>query len=245
MTEYTITFSEKNKGWTSFHSWIPNLMCNINNKFFTVKNGQLYMHHDRDNPVMNTFYGVQYPSTIVQVINEANMEDKIFKNIILESDSSWKATVETNLTNGTIEASEFNRRESKYFGYTRKNEDSTDLTDRVQGIGNIVSVSGTSITYGQMPTLVSVGETLYQLNGSTPEQVGIISNIVGNVITVSAIVTTPIVGYFSYSLKNARVQGAEMRGYYAKVTLENNDDSDSELFAISSNIAKSYAPTQY
>jgi hypothetical protein len=37
ITDYTITFSEKNKGWTSFHSWQPSLICSLNNKFFTIK----------------------------------------------------------------------------------------------------------------------------------------------------------------------------------------------------------------
>jgi hypothetical protein len=33
--------------------------------------------------------GVQYGSKITTVINEANSEDKIFKNIVLEGNKPW------------------------------------------------------------------------------------------------------------------------------------------------------------
>jgi len=92
--------------------------------------------------------------------------------------------------------------------------------------------------------MVNVGDELYQLNGSTPELIGVISNITDTTITVSGIVTTPVALRFCYVLKNARIQGSELRGYYAKVTLENNDSQMVELFAVNSNIIKSYVPTE-
>lgn len=243
----TLTFSENVKGWTSFHSWIPDSMVRINNRFFTIKDGQLYLHNDGDNSVLNTFYGVKYKSEVVTILNEAPSEDKVLKNIILESTRPWKTTIETNLANGTIEASEFNKRESKWFAHTRKNENSADLTDRAQGIGNIFLVSGSDITFESLPTLISIGETLKQSNGSVEEEIGTITDInrETNIITVSTIVTVPVQGYFAYSVKNARVQGSELRGYYAKLTLENDDDGNVELFAVNSNIIQSFVPTEY
>jgi hypothetical protein len=123
----------------------------------------------------------------------------------------------------------------------------TDLSDRVQGIGNITAESGSDVTFAQLPTLISIGEILYQVNGVTPEQIGIITNInrTTNIVTVTTIVTTPVVGFFSYSLKDARVQGSELRGYYAKVTLENDDDENVELFAVNANIVQSFIPTEF
>lgn len=240
----TLSFSEKNKGWTAFQDWSANLMCRLNNQFYSIKDGQLYKHHDRDNASVNTFHGAQYSSRITTVINEAPSEDKVFKNLIIEGDRPWSATIETNLSNGTIKASEFAQRESKWMAHMRKNE-SASLNGRVQGIGNIVTVNVNEIEFAQMPTLVSVGETLYQINNNVPEEVGVVDDIQGNVITVGSIVTTPVGGYFAYTVKNARIQGAEIRGYYAKVTLENDDNGNAELFAINSNIIKSHAPTEY
>lgn len=243
----TLKFSEKNKGWTSFERWMPNLMCRINNRFFTIKNGQLYRHHDRSNPITNTFYGVKTPSEINTILNEFPSEDKIFKNIIQESSSPWKTTIETNLSNGVIEQNEFNQRESKWFAHTRKNEDDSNLIDRVQGIGNIVSIDGNDVTFNSLPTLISVGEALYQINADEQEILGTITNINKDTytITLNSLQNTPIALNFCYSLKNARVQGAEIRGYFAKVKLENDDDGNSELFAINSNIVKSFVPTKH
>jgi hypothetical protein len=77
------------QGWTSF-PFVPDFMTKLNNRFFT-KNGQLYLHNDETNPIRNNFYGVQYGSKITTVINEANSEDKIFKNIVLEGNKPWNS----------------------------------------------------------------------------------------------------------------------------------------------------------
>jgi hypothetical protein len=240
----TLTFSEKNKGWTSFHKWYPNLMCSLNNKFFTIKDGQLWEHHDRNNAIPNTFYGIKYPSKITTVLNDAPSEDKVFKNFVEEGTHPWSVAIETNLANSTITVDEFNQRESKWMAHIRKNEDSSDITDRAQGIGVIVSVSGLVITFASIPTMVNIGDNLYQLNGSVPELIGTVLSITSTTITVNAITTTPVPTMFSYALKSARIQGSEIRGYYAKVTLENNSDEKVELFAINSNVIQSHVPTE-
>ena len=236
----TITYSDKVLGWTSFHSYIPDWITSLNNRLFTIKNGQLWLHNDNDNPVRNNFYGEQFNSKIVTVINDANSEDKIFKTIVLEGTHGWDVTIETNLTNSTIKATEFNRRESRFFAHTRKNENVADLHNSAQGIGVIISNSGLDISFNYVPESVSIGDTLYQLNGATNELIGTIEDIQGNTITVNTITTTPVNGYFSFSTKNARIEGGALRGYYAKITLENDSTEPVELFAIESNIVKSY-----
>jgi hypothetical protein len=241
----TLTFDEKVKGWTSFHSWIPDEIVRINNRFFTIKDGQMYLHNDETNAIYNTFYGTKYPSTIKTVFNEAPSEDKIFKNIVQEGNRPWAVSVSTNLSNGSIKATEFIQKESKWMAYMRKSE-SANLNGRVQGIGNILSINALEITFSQLPTLISVGEELYQLNASVQEEIGVITNIdrATNTITINAYINTPTFDYYAYTLKNARVQGAEIRGYYAEATLTNDDDGNAELFAINSNIVKSYVPTE-
>lgn len=237
----TISYSEENTGWTSFWGFIPDAYCKLNNRFFTIKDGQLWLHNDESNPIRNNFYGEQFNSKIVPVINEANSEDKIFKTLALESTHAWKATIKTNYTESTIESSEFNKRESRFFSHIRKNEDQNDLHgSTAQGIGNIVSSTGLTITFDMVSDTVSIGDILFQVNGSVNEQIGVISLISNGVITVDSIVSTPIDGSFSYATKNARIEGSEIRGYYAEVELENSDTEAVELFAIESNIVKSY-----
>jgi hypothetical protein len=239
--KHTLTYSDNSKGWTSFHSFIPDWMCKLNNRFFSIKNGQLYLHNDETNPVRNNFYGEQFTSKIETVINEANSEDKIFKTMVLEGNKPWDVSIETNIAKSTIAKAEFNQRESRHFAYVRKNEDQTDLHGHTaQGIGVVVSTVGLTVTFATPPNLVNVTDQLFQLNAGVQELIGTITDITGNVVTVNAITTTPVPGYFSFATKNARVEGSEIRGYYALVTLENDDTAPVELFAINSNAVKSF-----
>jgi len=240
MAKKTITYSENVKGWTSFFGYEPDMLCKLNNRFFSIKDGQLYMHNDEDNPVMNNFYGIQYSSKIDTVFNQDNPEDKIFKTMVLESNKPWNVAVKTNMANSTIKSTEFNQRESRQFAYLRKNENGNDLHgNTAQGIGVIQSVLGLNITFSTIPNFVSIGDQLYQLNESVQELIGTISDKSGGVITVNAITTIPIVGLFSFSKKNARIEGGEIRGYYLQVELENTDTEKVELFAINTNAVQS------
>ena len=65
--EYTLAYSESVKGWTSFYSYMPEVMIGMNSHLYSFKNGNLYQHSVNDN--RNNFYGVDYPSTITAVIN--------------------------------------------------------------------------------------------------------------------------------------------------------------------------------
>ena len=239
MAQHTVSHSEKSEGWTSFWGFIPDLMLKLNNRFYSIKNGQLYLHNDESVP-RNNFYGVQHTSKIDTVFNEDNGQDKIFKTMVLESNKPWDVAVETNMANSTIKKEEFNQRESHQFAHLRKNENENDLHgNTANGIGTISGKTALSVTFPSISNYVSIGDKLYQLNGSTPELIGIIINKIGNELFFSSIVTTPVIGFYSFSKKEARIEGGEMRGYYMDVTLENDDTEKVELFAINTNAVNS------
>lgn len=241
MAQENISYTEKVGGWTSFHSFIPDWMAKLNNRFFSIKNGNLWLHNDEENPVRNNFYGVQYNSKIKTIFNESPSDDKIFKTLNLESNKPWKAVLTTNYSNGQIYKNEFEKKESRWFAYTRKNENDEDLNGNTgQGVGVITSSSGLIISFGYVSEMVSIGDQLFQINGSQNELIGEISNRTSSSITVDAVVTAPINGLFCYSKKNARIEGGEIRGYFMEVELENDDTDAVELFAINSNVVKSY-----
>lgn len=238
--QYTLSHSEKSEGWTSFWSYIPDGMLRLNNRFYTIKNGQLYLHNE-ETGVRNNFYGVQHSSKINFYFNESNSEDKIFKNLVLEGNLPWDAIVTTNLANSSIKKEEFDQRESRHFAYMRKNENEEDLHgNSAQGIGVIDSSSGTDITFLFISEFVSVGDKLYQLNGNTPELIGVIEEVNELTIKVDAIVTVPMSGFYSYSKKDSRIEGGEVRGYYMEVELTNDSTEKVELFAVNTNAIKSY-----
>lgn len=251
MAQYTITFSDRGElgersGWTSFWEYYPELTLSLGNRFYSFKDGQLWIHNDETNPKRGVFYDHEVMTQIKTVLNNINAEDKIFKTMVLESNDSWKVEIETNYTKSTIEKDEFKKRESKYYAHIRKNENTDDYTDRIQGVGVIDSVDGNTITFtGDVPALVNVGETLVQLDESEDVPIGsIISAISGKTITLSSVISPFQVGRFCFSVKNPRIQGSEIRGYYAEVALTNNSRAKVELFAINSNIVLSYTTTE-
>lgn len=231
----TISFSERNKGWCHF-DYIPEAMCRLNNRFFMIKDGQLHMANDKDNPIRNNFFGVQYDSKVKTILNEEPNDDKIFKTLVLQSNRPWKANLKTNYTESNLKAVEFEQKESRQFAYLRKSETATDLRgNAAQGIGVILGSAGLVITFYNVPDGVNVGDELWQLNGTANELIGTITTMTGTTVTLNAITTPPSNGFFAYSKKDNRIEGAEMRGYYMEVELTNSDTDAVEIFGIQSN----------
>lgn len=88
--ENTLAFSEEANGWSSFYSFIPSQMVSLKNKFYTIKNGRLWMHYNEAPNTRGNFYGVQHTSAIRFVFNEAPSNVKIFKTINYEGANGWQ-----------------------------------------------------------------------------------------------------------------------------------------------------------
>lgn len=235
----TITFSEDNKGWTSFWTYAPDGMCSVDNRFYSVKNGQLYLHNDTDNPIPNTFYGVYSESKLVFYFNEDPTNDKIFKTIELEGTHAWEVLLKTNLTQGDIHKEEFSKKESRFYAYIRKNNAGEIFFGiGTQGIGNPTSITGNEITFNHISESINVGDVLFK---APDVQIGPITaiNFTTNVITVAS-VDSLLITDFCFANKPNRIEGAEIRGYYMEVEITNNEQVLTELFAVNSNVIKSY-----
>jgi len=236
--KYTLTFSEKVNGWTSFHSFHPNLMLRLNNDFFTVKDGQLYLHNVEDIGY-NNFYGEQFKSEITTYFNDESSLDKIYKTLVQESTTPWKATLRTNYTESHIKTSEFNQRESRWFAYMRKSENETDLNAVSQGLGAIQNMVGLEIEFLEIPQNISVDDVLYQTSSGVSVKIGTITAIDSNKMIIDAFLNAADFDNFCFTKKDPRIEGGEMRGYYLEVSLEDESDTKNELFAISAETVKS------
>ena len=73
---YTVSFDESANGWVSFKSFIQENGLSLNNKYYTFKQGRIYLHHSND-VLRNNFYGVQHNSTVTSLIN---MQPNIVKS---------------------------------------------------------------------------------------------------------------------------------------------------------------------
>ena len=264
-TEYTLTYSQSSKGWPSFYSYIPDLMMGMNNYFYTFNGGNLFQHNI--NETRNNYYGTQYNSQITSVFNQNPLENKIFKTMNLESDSAWQAVAETDIQqNGFIDDNWFVKKEGAYFAYLRQTGDVPALQGQyamrsANGIGrsSTYSVNGTTGTLNfsinplvSIGSIISIGDYLYFSLPSytTISLAGVVTNIQVdlpnniNRITISTSVTgsSPLTINDAYILfiKNAEAESHGLLGHYCIFTVTNTSTAATELFAIESEVMKSY-----
>ena len=83
---YTLSYSERSKGWPSFKSFYFENGLSLNNEYFTFKSGLLYQHHA--NELYNTFYNEFTESSVEVIFNEQPGSVKSFQTIDYEGTQS-------------------------------------------------------------------------------------------------------------------------------------------------------------
>jgi len=159
LSDQTVSFDEKVRGFPSFKSFIPEAALSLNNKYYSIKNGELHVH---TNDTRNNFYGVQYDSSVTFLINEMPETIKGFKTLNYGGSASRVYTndygnatstntkgwyteyIQTDLQQGFVK--EFKKKEGRYYNNikgdatTLANLDSTEFN--VQGVGQLTNISG-------------------------------------------------------------------------------------------------------
>ena len=239
---YTLTFDELSDGWTSFYSYEPEMMVNLNNEFYSFKDGQLYLHNSQVNG-RNNFYQTQYNTELEFVMNDSPSEVKIFKTIEIEGDSKdWDVTIATDIESGHVNKADFENKEGFKYSYIRRNasdEVNTELLS-VQGVGNLSNSSGNVYSFNSVPNNVSIGDVLYSSSGGSYTKIGVISSKDSTSITTVSSLSTPSNGDFIFVAKNSVAESYGLKGYYASIRLTNNGTTPVEVFAVNSEVSKSF-----
>ena len=244
--ENTLTFDEMVKGWTSFHSFVPEFMVGMNNQFFSFKGGDLYIHHSDDVP-RNNFYGVQHKSKISAISNENPSEVKALQALKLEGNQPWEALIKSYISNiddfkqTTIKAVEFVRKEGMWYAYARRNELPEYTSKSTYGIGVVTSVSPTEIEVNGYSSSLTSNDTIAK--GSDLSNIGqVVDSSTSNGNTTIEMTTTSglSIGDFIIGLKDSRIEGGNLRGYAMRIDLENDSTDKVELFSVNSDVMKSY-----
>jgi hypothetical protein len=235
-------------------------MIGMNNYFYTFKGGNLYRHNV--NTVRNQFYGLNYPSTVTSVFNDVPLENKLFKTLNLEGDAAWSATMITDLQfSGFIDAGWFEKKEQSYYAFVR-NDSTGELSLRsLNGIGRSIQVDnpGTNnafINFSINPlvdigSIISIGDYVY-FGTSTPLLAGPVLSInvnlpeginqieVNNNMLIPLTTTIPSnTEYFLY-IKNSVAESHGVLGHYCVFELTNNNLDKVELFAVETEVMKSF-----
>jgi len=90
----TITWDERNKGWTSFYTYKPDIMFSVRSQFYSTKLikevSGLYTHYTNED--RNNFYGRKIPSSVQFVFNPGPSQIKTFKTINYEGSNGWEVS---------------------------------------------------------------------------------------------------------------------------------------------------------
>lgn len=257
---YTLTYSEGVAGWVSFYSFYPDWIIGMNNYLYTFKGGNLYRHNV--NNARNTFYGVFTPTRLQSVFNNIPLENKLFKTINLEGDAAWSAQLITDLQySGFINQSWFEKKEASYYAFIRNNSIGEFALRSLNGIGNSLTVIGAGtgsaqINFSISPlisigSIISIGDYVYfghptplfagqvtAINVDLPN--GVNQIVIDNAMTTPA--SNPLPGNvnFIFYVKNSVAESHGVLGHYCTFTIENDSNSKIELFAVESEVMKSY-----
>lgn len=243
MADKVVVFDEEVKGWTSFHSYKPDFMVGMNNRFFSFKNGDIYEHDSTLVPRCQ-FYGEDYPTKISTMVNVNPSDIKEMLALNIEGNTPWNVIIDSYVSSlespisSTIQDVEFILKEGIWYAHTRRNEGMHFDSKSTYGIGVVTDITGNQVTFNGGNISLTVGDQI--LNG-TLDIIGVISDILPGNVLVMTTVTGLVVGDFLVGMKNARVEGGGLRGYTFRVDMEVELGSKVEMFAVNAEIIRSYS----
>jgi hypothetical protein len=201
-------------------------------------------------------------SSLQSVFNTSPLENKLFKTINLEGDGIWSVVLQTDIqASGYIQADWFQKKEQSYFAFIRNNTAGQFDLRSTNGIGKpsalttgtgFVTIDFSIDPLVQVGNIVSIGDYVYFFTNSNtvPKLAGAVSEInvdypndINNLKVDTTIGSTfPIPSTDAYILyvKNSVAESHGVLGHYCTFNISNDYNYKVELFAIESEIMKSF-----
>lgn len=238
--EDTLSYYNYANGWTSRWSYIPDWMTHMNSNFYTFKNGNLYIHNLNQN--RNNFYGVPGTSTLSTIFNIEPTTIKKFKNIFIDSNDPWRATMHTNLDEGFADYDYYDKKEGRWYAYIRRPQgDNNAQLLSTQGIGNALSYTSPTIQFAfDIQISLNEGDKVFKIVGSSLSLIGEVDSFTSTSITLTNITGTLNAGDTVVIVKNAVAESFGPRGYYLQVDFENDKNYEVTMFAVGASVFKSF-----
>lgn len=231
--EKCIGFNVNNKGFTSYYTYQSDFLLGGYGKHYTCHNGKIYLNEATEN--YNDFAGQGTQTARLKfAVNTEFATDKVFKAIMLQSNTAWNVDISTNLTKTQFTESAFAQKESFFYSEIYRD---IATPQNLKGIGIISNVDSSKITLqNEIPSNINVGDTLLT---EEMETIGEVTAINHQLFEINYQPTTnqqpPSINQFIVAqppMQNGyRPDGAPMRGKWMEVTLSKKDH---QLFYISS-----------
>lgn len=245
----TIAWSPTAQKWLTFYSFIPDMYANVQNRFFSFKDGQMWYHNKLS--IRNSFYGDTYRSELELIARGNPSSVKFYKAMSLEGNANWKTTLSNEKQQAAVvDPSHWHEKEGlRYANIPRvidedPNPEITTLpSSAYRVVGTVSSVDATDATFtsdiNKSPFITGLSAQVYRHRPGVDAGWTLISG--AKIVSASSKDTAVFSADVSSELQAGDivanvyaggVNGDTLRGYYTKVKLENEDSEARELYAV-------------
>lgn len=229
-----LSFQREAQGFQTFYPYVPDFLFCCDKVLYAWKNGKMYQQHVSEN--YNEFFGETFPSKISFVVNQQPFTDKIFQSISLRSTHPWNVKLTSNLNHTYITDQEFNLMES-FYNYHIPNSINEDFKSSY-GIGAAEDSTDNEIIVKAVPYQLSINDLIYDEHNNL---IGQVLSADKNKIILSEMVYPVSPGTYIFGKKNARTEGASIRGNVLTIDMEITTNEKVMLFGVTTRFSQSEA----
>jgi hypothetical protein len=84
---WTMSYSLKRQEWRSWHPYLPHFYLQVQNKFYSWKNGVNHLYKHNIEGSYQTFYDTYYPFIVEYVDNPSPLLNKVWDNVLFQSEA--------------------------------------------------------------------------------------------------------------------------------------------------------------
>ena len=246
LTGFNIAFDTQGQKWVTRYSYIPEGMERLKNKFFSFKNGNIYIH---DNGTNNTFYGSAEPSLIKIISNFNPSLVKTFDAISIEGNDTWSATLSNTDQNSSLATGDYAEKERSYYADIPRDTATsiTANTTNITTLGTNATGSTNTITFpnriNRQPVPLGTSARVYKVDSSgnasdAASAAAYASSVTSTTLTLQdatggAINADVSSGDTIIIQTTPKFDGDQLRDHYLIIELQNDNYSeDVELYAV-------------
>jgi len=246
LTGFNIAFDTQGQKWVTRYSYVPEGMERLKNRFFSFKDGSIYIH---DKGTNNTFYGSASPSLIKIISNFNPSLVKTYDAISVEGNDTWSATFSNTDQNSSLATGDYAEKERSYYADIPRDTATsiTANTTNITALGTNATGSTNTITFpnriNRQPIPLGTSARVYKVDSSgnasdAASAAAYASSVTSTTLTLQdatggAINADIASGDTIIIQTTPKFDGDQLRDHYLVVEMQNDNYSeDVELYAV-------------
>lgn len=246
LTGFNIAFDTQGQKWVTRYSYIPEGMERLKNRFFSFKDGSIYVH---DKGTNNTFYGTAAPSLIKIISNFNPSLVKTFDAISIEGNDTWSATFSNTDQNSSLATGDYAEKERSYYADIPRDTATsiTANTTNITALGTNATGSTNTITFpnriNRQPVPLGTAARVYKVDsGGNASDAASAAAYASSVTSTTLTLQDATGGAINADIASGdtiiiqttpKFDGDQFRDHYLVIELQNDNYSeDVELYAV-------------